>query len=216
MLEMPPQKGKGSDAIVSGPFIPFHIIPRKGRGSANVGWIVAENGCHIWRGTRESHGYPIVWHDGRKCVVTRARYELEVGPIPSGMDLDHFVCDNGAGGCCNPNHVRPVSHRENVLRSDGIAARNAAKTHCVHGHPLSGDNLYITTRTGARSCLTCRHRHSRRTNLARASKARAIRESFAKARSSCPPTPIPSGTTASSPCDPPSGPRCIRSRRPTR
>ena len=29
------------------------------------------------------------------------------------------------------------------------------RTHCDKGHPLSGDNLYISPSTGARSCKIC-------------------------------------------------------------
>lgn len=29
------------------------------------------------------------------------------------------------------------------------------RTHCIHGHPLSGDNLYVAS-TGSRYCKTCR------------------------------------------------------------
>jgi hypothetical protein len=53
-----------------------------------------------------------------------------------------------------------VSDREAL---SGGAAANAAKTQCVHGHPLSGENLYRNPWTGARSCRACaRARHLRR------------------------------------------------------
>lgn len=34
------------------------------------------------------------------------------------------------------------------------------KTHCVHGHELAGDNLYIIPSTGQRQCRAC-HTESR-------------------------------------------------------
>ena len=37
-----------------------------------------------------------------------------------------------------------------------------AKTHCKHGHPLSGDNLYITPGDGRRQCRICRNEGQRR------------------------------------------------------
>ena len=36
------------------------------------------------------------------------------------------------------------------------------QTHCKRDHPLSGDNLYINPKTGARSCKACRRVRSRK------------------------------------------------------
>lgn len=118
-------------------------------------WLVMENGCHIWQGDVARGGYGRVHVNKIQRSVHRVRYELEVGPIPHGMVLDHFVCDNPI--CCNPAHVRPVTVRENTLRGRGITATLAAKTHCKKGHPLSGDNLspYERTVRGARRCKKC-------------------------------------------------------------
>ncbi len=129
------------------------------------GWVIDGNGCHIWTGGRDGSGY------GRcrpppggvvSVAVHRWRYEHEIGPIPEGLELDHFVCDNGAGGCCNPHHCRPVTKRENGLRSNNMGSRNAAKTHCLRGHPLSGGNLYQgRLRRGHRTCRICANAESR-------------------------------------------------------
>lgn len=143
-----------------GTFVPFHARPR-GKQSARVGWVVAEGGCHIWQGALDGKGYGLVGVGlvgarRRMRLVHRVRYEREVGPIPEGMVLDHFFCDNGPGGCCNPEHVRPVSHRENTLRGAGITAQQAAQTHCLNGHPLTGDNLRSWDAShGERKCLAC-------------------------------------------------------------
>lgn len=37
---------------------------------------------------------------------------------------------------------------------------NLAKTHCVHGHPFSGENVLIDRR-GWRACRECRRRRQR-------------------------------------------------------
>jgi len=79
-------------------------------------------------------------------LVHRVRYELEVGPIPEGMQLDHYVCDNGAGGCCNPHHCRPDTARGNTLRGVGPSARAARQTRCKQGHELAGENLIVLPR----------------------------------------------------------------------
>ncbi len=139
-------------------FVPLYPAQR-GRASARVGWIPDANGCHIWQGARGGNGYGLVWDRSLRKArsVNRVRYEREVDPIPEGMYLDHFVCDNGGGGCCNPHHCRPVTPRENVLRSSkSAAAENTGKTHCKRGHLLAGDNLsqYRLTRN-QRVCRLC-------------------------------------------------------------
>lgn len=47
-----------------------------------------------------------------------------------------------------------------VMKANGLAgkspaAENSTKTHCKHGHPLSGDNLYLRP-DGDRGCRECR------------------------------------------------------------
>lgn len=137
--------------------VPMFDPPRCGWRSAGVGWIVAENGCHIWQGTLNGGGYGQVWVGGLRRVVHRLRYEQEIGPIPEGTVLDHFVCDNRQ--CCNPEHVRPASHRENILRGTGHTAANAAKTHCPQGHPYAGDNVRVNRR--GRYCRACQRDFAR-------------------------------------------------------
>lgn len=158
MHEMPPKKGEVEDAPVPGTFVYFHGKPKR-RSSARVGWVVAENGCHIWQGAGSTSGYGRVVVGNRLLMVHRVRYEREVGPIPEGMHLDHFVCDNGPGGCCNPAHVRPVSPRSAFSRGETITSSHAARTHCVNGHPFSGNNLYTRPR-GDRECRTCMRRRA--------------------------------------------------------
>lgn len=152
------------------------------------GWFEDENGCHIWIGQRSTFGYAYVSipgegrrakGQGRKRVnryVYRVRYEREIGPIPEGMVLDHYVCNNGAGACCNPHHCRPVSIRENVLRSDSPASLAAAKTHCDNGHPLNGDNLVPhLLRRGIRRCKICCYAKIKARELADPDRYRAMR-----------------------------------------
>lgn len=148
-----------------GAFIPWRDEPYRGR---DPGWIIDGNGCHIWIGGTGPDGYARVniKENGRfrSRLVQRIRYEREIGPIPEGLVLDHYVCDNGAGGCCNPRHCRPVTRRENVLRGNNQAAWQLARTHCPRGHPLAGDNLIQSKfrRRGERECRTCHNERQRR------------------------------------------------------
>lgn len=111
----------------------------------------------------------------------RFRYEREVGVVPEGMELDHFVCDNRR--CCNPQHVRPTTHYENVLRGQSPTALNKAKTHCPKGHPYSGDNLipYYTER-GTRSCNACNNERSNKRYHAMSDEMRQRRRDYYRRR----------------------------------
>lgn len=149
-----------SNVVPVGTFVEWE--PNRPGKQKILGWVIAENGCHIWQGSRTAKGYAKARINGRFGYVYRHRYELEVGQIPEGMGLDHYACDNGAGGCCNPLHCRPATSRENLLRSSAMASLNRAKTHCPHGHEFSGNNLLPTLlRKGARRCREC-HNNARR------------------------------------------------------
>jgi len=88
---------------------------------------------------------------GRKNVAAhRFSYEHFIGKMPRGL-VTHHNCFNTR--CVNPKHLEAVTQRENLMRSDTFQARNAAKTHCIHGHPLSGANLL--KRKNARGCREC-------------------------------------------------------------
>lgn len=87
----------------------------------------------------------------RQVMAHRVAYEMLVGPIPDGMQLDH-LCRNRC--CVNPEHLEPVTCRENLMRGTGHAARNAAKTHCPQGHPYDDENTGFN-KSGGRYCKTC-------------------------------------------------------------
>ncbi len=108
-------------------------------------------GCWVWRGSKDRAGYGRISHARENALVHRLAYELLVGPIPDGLTLDH-LCRNRA--CYNPEHLEPVTNKENVLRGVSPSAQHAKKTHCPRGHPYAGDNLYVARR-GNRGCRTC-------------------------------------------------------------
>lgn len=114
------------------------------------------SGCWVWTGTRHSAGYGKF--DGRR-LAHRVIYELEVGPIPSGMQIDH-LCRNRL--CVNPEHMEVVTQRENILRGTSPSARAARKSACPLGHPYDETNTYVVPRTGARHCRACHDERQRR------------------------------------------------------
>lgn len=130
-------------------------------------------GCWMWRGAIYRNGYGVFTVKSDKgwtnTLAHRWAYSHLVGPIPDGMDLDHTChnsdpsCPNGYEclhrRCVNPAHLEPVTHRVNMLRGNTVASQHAAKTHCVNGHPLTGENLRV--RRGVRECIECSRAQAR-------------------------------------------------------
>lgn len=114
---------------------------------------VQPDGCWKWTFPvqRSRHGlYGCCHWLGVGMGAHRASWLIFRGPIPEGLEIDH-LCRNTR--CCNPDHLEPVTHRENVLRGVGLAAVNARKTHCIRGHEFTPEN---TIRNGRkRACRTC-------------------------------------------------------------
>jgi hypothetical protein len=108
--------------------------------------------CWMWTGLVLPCGYGRLSVDGKQVYAHRYSYEQTVGPIPEGLELDH-LCRVRA--CVNPNHLEPVTRRENIRRGVSVVAANAVKTHCRNGHPFDEANTYIRA-NGGRECRPCR------------------------------------------------------------
>lgn len=143
---------------------------------------IDRNGCWLFTGNISKQGYG-QFHIGSRTDNTnrnigahRISYQLLVGEIPVGYEVDHtchsqdLTCKAGVEclhrRCFNPAHLEAVTQHENILRS--IPHRDIEKyseTHksrtglCKHGHAL--DYSYVK-RNGrvAMGCRTCRNKLS--------------------------------------------------------
>jgi hypothetical protein len=108
------------------------------RGESVIARIMAKvqilpNGCWVFTGCITENGYGHIRLEGRMRHTHAVTYEDKYGPIPDGLEPDHFYCDNKV--CCNPDHVKPVTHQENVARAVaqspawGVAALPPAERH---------------------------------------------------------------------------------------
>ena len=129
--------------------------------------IPNENGCLNWLGAKTKAGYGEMTigsrTDGSQTTVYAHRfvYELLIGPIPEGLEIDH-LCRNRP--CVNVLHMEPVTTRENGRR--GI--KGVLTTHCPRGHPYDEANTYRwPSGYGGRKCRACRaaRRLARQTRL---------------------------------------------------
>ena len=133
---------------------------RPPRGVRWVDWVLAhrvrrtESGCLEWTGFVARNGYGLAHYPGtgRRGLAHRIIYEESVGPIPAGLTIDH-LCRNPI--CVNPQHLEPVTMRENLSRGTSVQANTIRTGRCRRGHEFSGANVAVN-KNGDRSCIACR------------------------------------------------------------
>lgn len=118
---------------------------------------VTASGCWEWQASLTDGGYGQFFVQGKRWRAHRFAWVLHRGDIPDGTELDH-LCRNRR--CCNPDHLEPVTRRENQKRGLGPTARNIDATHCVNGHEFNAKNTYVYT-SGKRKCLVCNANRAR-------------------------------------------------------
>lgn len=104
--------------------------------------------CWNWTGLIDARGYGqmrLRYGDAAR-KAHRLCYEQFVGPIPEGLQLDH-LCRNRL--CVNPDHLEPVTNRENTLRGDAPNAVAHRTGICQRGHQME------TLPNGRRRCRKC-------------------------------------------------------------
>ena len=85
--------------------------------------LACRDACWIWRGAVQSSGYGAFRFDGRVLLAHRFSYEIHIGPIGQGMQIDHRCCRTL---CVNPDHLQQVTQQDNLwLQRQRVAEREA-------------------------------------------------------------------------------------------
>lgn len=119
--------------------------------------------CWLWTAGKTADGYG-GWrygHDGQYISLRSHRFAFLVthGALTEGTVL-HHLCHTPA--CCRPDHLVEMTQADHLAITPGTYVHiQAEKTHCNHGHELSGDNLYESgLRRGVRQCKACTMRRN--------------------------------------------------------
>lgn len=120
-----------------------NVLEQLPRSVARNVWV-DKSGCWLWIASVNKGGYGQCYRGGKLHRAHRLVYSLMVGPIPDGLQLDH-LCRRRC--CVNPEHLEPVTAKENVRRS--LSARTQGANVCQRGHQVEGDNDY---RGACREC----------------------------------------------------------------
>jgi hypothetical protein len=121
-----------------------------------------DSGCWLWLGAVTPGGYARL----RDGYAHRMSYEIHVGPIPPGLQLDHLC---RVRSCVNPAHLEAVTQKINIGRGEaGMHMRE--RTHCPRGHERTPENTYTRIKRGHSECRICRQKNWTEQNAKRAAR----------------------------------------------
>lgn len=91
--------------------------------------------CWLWTASKKPNGYGqfMMWPKLR--YAHRVAFEMTVGEVPSGSDLDH-TCHNRA--CVNPDHLRLTTRKQNLENHSGPPSNNTSGVRGVYWHKQRG------------------------------------------------------------------------------
>lgn len=127
--------------------------------------------CWSIRGYHNANGYGVFYAGGNPMLAHRYSFELIIGPIPDGLEIDH-LCRNR--GCLRPEHLEPKTRKENACAPGSLAGKNLASVRraqkfCLRGHIYNNKNTGVYVRIlnsghkgQNRYCRICRREKSAR------------------------------------------------------
>lgn len=100
-------------------------------------WQMEVSGeCLLWTGWTDRKGYGRTSYRKKPWITHRLAFVLAGGVIPAGLQVMHS-CDTPA--CCNPNHLRTGSNRDNI--DDMMAKGRSLHGARHHRAKLSGEDV---------------------------------------------------------------------------
>lgn len=119
-------------------------------------FIIAPSGHWIWTANTLPNGYGQM----DKKYAHRLSHEFYIGPIPSGMVIDHLC---RIRNCVNPMHLQAVTQKKNFDRGSGPLAvarsnsrRGLERTACPQGHEYSTENTRLEIKSNGNTSRRCR------------------------------------------------------------
>jgi hypothetical protein len=123
--------------------------------------------CHVWTASLDKRGYGQFNIRPRMRKAHQVALELAGIEIPAGHEPDH-LCRNRA--CVRPDHLEPVTRRENFLRGEHSAAVTVRTNICQSGrHEFTPENTITKNRPDGRvnrECRACDNEGQRRRRTA--------------------------------------------------
>lgn len=117
---------------------------------------VTNNECWPWEFAHHN-GKGLVSIKNRMKTCHSVAYTLRYGPVPPNRELGHtcWTVD-----CWNPEHVRPVTHKQNMNDEVVRPNSNYGKPFCPSGHEMVPENIR-QTRSKGRVCIAFARNASR-------------------------------------------------------
>jgi hypothetical protein len=138
--------------------IPMHLLTNQKFLERFWSKVLKADGCWLWQGTRDDHGYGTISVAGSEFRASRISYAIAFGD-PGKLNVLHS-CDNPP--CVKPNDLFLGTDADNVRdafskgrRGVGVVVRRR-RIVCKRGHPLTPENSDNRNR-----CIQCKRERNR-------------------------------------------------------